>query len=74
MTEEMTLVPKLLLSMTTTIGFMIAVRSIRSRDELSLIDAYETAEELHEKYFGHRKYSEYQSFYVMYKRKKPCHK
>lgn len=70
MSEEMILVPKRVMTMTTTIGFMIAVRAIRSRDHLSLIDAYETAEELHEKYFGHRKYSEYQSFYVMYKRKK----
>jgi len=70
MTEEMILVPKRVMRMTTTIGFLLAVRSIRSRDDLNLIDAYESAEELHEKYFGHRKYSEYQSFYVMYKRKK----
>lgn len=70
MTEEMILVPKRVMRMTTTIGFLLAVRSIRSRENLNLIDAYENAEELHEKYFGHRKYSEYQSFYVMYKRKK----
>lgn len=70
MTEEMVLVPKRVLTMTSTLGFMMVVKAIKSRNQSALIDAYEEAEELHKKYFGRRKYSEYQSFYVMYTRKK----
>jgi hypothetical protein len=69
MTEEMILIPKRVIKMITMEGFIEAFESLK-KTNITQVDAYEQCEELYEKYFGRRRYSEFQSFYMAKQRKK----
>lgn len=69
MTEEMILIPKRVIKMITMEGFIETFESLK-KTNITQVDAYEQCEELYEKYFGRRRYSEFQSFYMAKQRKK----
>ncbi|AWW32165.1 hypothetical protein DN752_19590 [Echinicola strongylocentroti] len=61
MTEEMMLVPKRVLKMVSVDGFISCYYSMM-KNRNTREEAYESCEDLHEKYFGRRKYSGFDSF------------
>ena len=69
MIEEMVLVPKRVLKMITPQGFIDAFLQAK-KSHITQYDAYEICEQMHEKYFGRRKYSEFQVFKAILSRKK----
>lgn len=68
MTEEMVMIPKRVLKMVTQDGFIDFFYSIK-KSYMTKVDAYEMCEEIHEQYFGKRKYSEFQTFNVILSRR-----
>ena len=73
MNQKMVLIPEMVLKLVKFEGFAEAYYEF-CKTSATNADAYERVEELHEKYFGKRKYSCFQSFTVLMSRKIKCRK
>lgn len=67
LTEKMVLIPECLIKCTTTLGFISEVKN-RACKAKSIKQAYHDVEEDFQTYFGFRKYSDFNSFRVIYTR------